>query len=278
MRTRGIECVLIATIVTSIGGAARAEEPAGTVAATTTTTAATTERSTSAAPSAATAAAAEARAKEIAAIRRAIASFGMIALLKASPRNAPAREATWGHADAPADPSAAARWRESIADGPVTLTDPRADDADARPVPMGAVATVGRGAGVADVDAFDRGAGKLTPIFQSHPPVRDPDSLALLQHRVPPEAIQRIVRANFGAFRVCYRSGLARDPTLAGRVVVRFSIGGDGAVALAVDAGSTLRDDDVVSCVVRGFLNLPFPATGGQPVTVLYPLTFSPPR
>jgi len=40
--------------------------------------------------------------------------------------------------------------------------------------------------------------------------------------RLPPEVIQRIVRQNFGRFRNCYESSLRTNPSLTGRVAVKF--------------------------------------------------------
>ena len=39
--------------------------------------------------------------------------------------------------------------------------------------------------------------------------------------RLPPEVIQRIVRQNFGRFRLCYENGLRNNPNLQGRVSVQ---------------------------------------------------------
>jgi hypothetical protein len=94
--------------------------------------------------------------------------------------------------------------------------------------------------------------------------------------RLPPEAIQRIIRQNFGRFRGCYQASLLDNPTLAGRVTVRFVIGRDGAVASVGDGGSDLPDKRVVSCVIRAFYGLAFPQPEGGIVTVTYPLVFSP--
>ena len=94
--------------------------------------------------------------------------------------------------------------------------------------------------------------------------------------RLPPEVIQRIVRANFGRFRGCYERGLDRSPSLRGRVEARFLIGRDGNVAVASSGASDLPDEQVVSCVVRAFTTLSFPEPTGGTVTVVYPLAFSP--
>jgi hypothetical protein len=94
--------------------------------------------------------------------------------------------------------------------------------------------------------------------------------------RLPPEAVRRIVQQNHGRFRLCYENGLAKDPSLAGRVRVKFVIARDGSVSTSADAGSSLGDPDVVACVVRAFGNLSFPEPSGGIVTVVYPLIMSP--
>ncbi len=95
--------------------------------------------------------------------------------------------------------------------------------------------------------------------------------------RLPPEVIQRIVRQNFGRFRLCYENGLKTKPDLAGRVTVRFVIGRDGSVQGApADGGSDMPDKAVLSCVLRAFTGLSFPEPEGGIVTVVYPIMFSP--
>jgi hypothetical protein len=98
----------------------------------------------------------------------------------------------------------------------------------------------------------------------------------LASGRLPPEAIQRVVRANFGRYRLCYERGLRSNPALAGRVAVRFVISRDGSVGAVSDAGSDLRDRDMVQCVVRTFYGLSFPQPEGGIVTVVYPIVFAP--
>jgi hypothetical protein len=94
--------------------------------------------------------------------------------------------------------------------------------------------------------------------------------------RLPPEVIQRIVRQNFGRFRLCYEKGLRRNPNLQGRVAVRFVIGRDGATSNIGNGGSDLPDYGVVRCVIGEFFNLEFPQPQGGIVTVVYPVMFSP--
>jgi hypothetical protein len=92
---------------------------------------------------------------------------------------------------------------------------------------------------------------------------------------IPPEVIQRIVRQNMGRFRACYESGLRTNPTLGGRVVVRFVIDRQGSVAVATDGGSDLPDTATTACIVRTFQTLSFPEPQGGTVQVTYPLVLS---
>jgi hypothetical protein len=101
------------------------------------------------------------------------------------------------------------------------------------------------------------------------------DAVATISGRVRPEVIQRVVRQNFGRFRFCYQAGLRTNPSLEGRVVVRFVIDRTGAVGLAGEAGGDLADAKVVQCVVRAFADLSFPSPEGGMVTVVYPILFS---
>jgi hypothetical protein len=94
--------------------------------------------------------------------------------------------------------------------------------------------------------------------------------------RLPPEVIQRIVRQNFGRFRLCYENGLRRNPVLQGRVAVRFVIGRDGVTSNVGNGGSDLPDSAVVGCVVRQFKNFEFPQPEGGIVTVVFPIMFTP--
>jgi hypothetical protein len=60
-------------------------------------------------------------------------------------------------------------------------------------------------------------------------------------------------------------------------VATKFVIDRTGAVSSTADAGSNLPSPSTVSCVVRGFGNLTFPQPEGGIVSVVYPISFSPP-
>ena len=100
-------------------------------------------------------------------------------------------------------------------------------------------------------------------------------SKAQVNGRLPPEIIQRIVRQSFGRMRMCYEAGLKRNPSLEGRVAVKFVIDRSGAVAMASTTDRSMNDGEVASCIERAFQSMSFPEPEGGIVTVVYPLVLS---
>ena len=137
---------------------------------------------------------------------------------------------------------------------------------------------VGSGYGVSS--GRGRAGGRLVGHEAKPPSVcgagTDRDCVASVTGRLPPDAIQRVVRANQGRFRVCYQDALVRNPTLDGRVAVKFVIARDGSVATAQEGDSSFADASARACIVRAFLGLTFPEPAGGTVTVTYPLRLSP--
>ena len=88
--------------------------------------------------------------------------------------------------------------------------------------------------------------------------------------------MQRIVRQNYGRFRMCYENGLRSNPNLTGRVTARFVISREGSVSNVQNGGSDIPDSGVVSCVVQAFYGLSFPSPDNGIVSVSYPIMFSP--
>jgi hypothetical protein len=142
-------------------------------------------------------------------------------------------------------------------------------------VDMDSLGALGHGAGGGGGQGIGNGNGRLSAARQIQAPsIRQ--GTTTVNGRLPPEVIQRIVRQNFGRFRLCYMDGLRSTPNLAGRVAVRFVIGPDGLVRTSADGGSDLPDAGVVACIVRGFSNLSFPQPESGSVAVVYPLVFAP--
>ncbi|HEX3772397.1 MAG TPA: AgmX/PglI C-terminal domain-containing protein [Polyangiaceae bacterium] len=121
------------------------------------------------------------------------------------------------------------------------------------------------------------GVGRGRPSRGHTPTMRAPRTADLqINGRLAPEVIRRIVRLNDGRYRNCYEAALHTNPSLQGRVTVKFVIDRTGAVALAADGGSDIPDEGVRRCVVSSFLSLSFPAPENGSVSVVYPIAFTP--
>jgi hypothetical protein len=144
---------------------------------------------------------------------------------------------------------------------------------------LGNVGTVGHGSGLGDGqgfgDQFGHGHARLGNAHKVAVPVLHAQGTTV-DGRLPSEVIQRVVRQNFGRFRLCYENGLRANPNLQGRVAVRFVIGRDGGISQVASGGSDIADSAVTSCVTRAFYGLSFPAPESGIVTVTYPIVFSP--
>ncbi len=140
---------------------------------------------------------------------------------------------------------------------------------------LGSIGTIGHGAGTGTGQGFGAGHGRLGGSHKtSAPKVRM--GATTVSGRLPKEVIQRIVRQNYGRFRLCYEKGLGANPSLEGRVSVRFVINRNGSVSNVSNGGSSMPDSNVVNCVVRAFYGLSFPKPEGGIVTVTYPIMFAP--
>ncbi len=87
-------------------------------------------------------------------------------------------------------------------------------------------------------------------------------------------AIRRAISKNKARFRYCYEQGLLRNPALAGRIVVSFTIGNDGRVLSSNKVASTLGDAKVDACVARKMAGVRFPSFPGGSARVTYPFQF----
>ena len=209
--------------------------------------------------------------------------FGMIGLLDTTAGGEPnAPAAPWGRDVSPA-PAPAARgnmWgdaiNESSGSGGLGIAGvAEGGGGKGAGIGLGNIGTIGHGAGTGSGEGFGNGHGRLGGAHATQAPSLR-QGATTVTGRLPPEVVQRIARQNFGRFRLCYENGLRNNPTLAGRVAVKFTIDRSGSVSGAQDGGSDLPDRGVIACVTRGFANLSFPQPEGGIVTVVYPITFSP--
>jgi TonB family protein len=100
---------------------------------------------------------------------------------------------------------------------------------------------------------------------------------ALVRGGLDKEIVRRVVRAHLNEVRYCYERSLVRRPSLAGRVVVNFTIAPAGRVLASVLQSSTLGDNAVEACVVDAIRRWDFPKPdGGGVVIVSYPFQLTP--
>ena len=212
--------------------------------------------------------------------------FGMVGLLASGSASDPrAPTSAWARAESSGSPAGTLFGSETWGSGgdlfglvPSAGLDGLGGGGPGAGIALGRVGTFGKsdsGGGF----GCGCGAGSSGAYGRAHSPslfgLRFVEGNPSVSGRLPPEAVQRVVRANAGRYRACYEAGLARDPSLEGRVTVKFVIDRSGAVGVAQDGGSDLRDAGVVACVVRAVLGLSFPTPEGGVVTVTYPLVFS---
>lgn len=132
---------------------------------------------------------------------------------------------------------------------------------------LGSIGTLGGG--------FGAGYGRLGGTHRgSAPSIRM--GQVIVGDGLPKEIVQRIVRQNFGRFRLCYEGALSRSPGVQGHVQIRFGINADGRVVDAHAGAWSLREAHAIDCIVQAFYALTFPRPERSPLSVAYSLTLAP--
>jgi hypothetical protein len=91
------------------------------------------------------------------------------------------------------------------------------------------------------------------------------------------ETIRALVQAHASEIRSCYEARLASNPTLQGKVVIRWVIEADGSVSRpsAVDDSTTLHDPELHACMAARIAAWRFPKDeGGRTAVISYPWIF----
>jgi hypothetical protein len=83
------------------------------------------------------------------------------------------------------------------------------------------------------------------------------------------------VRARMGLIKACYDSALKRNPTLKGKISIRFTILETGGLADVTAALNSLASPEVASCIVSTMRAWRTQFRPSGPVTVEYPFVFS---
>lgn len=87
--------------------------------------------------------------------------------------------------------------------------------------------------------------------------------------------ISEVLHARIKKIRRCYNRGLDNDPSLTGKVVVRFTIGANGRVTESGVKSSSFSNDAVPTCIADAITRITFPEPkGGGIVKVFFPYVF----
>jgi hypothetical protein len=89
------------------------------------------------------------------------------------------------------------------------------------------------------------------------------------------EEVARVIHSHMNEIRYCYESGILKDPTIAGKLLVDFKINATGLVPNAGVLEASLKDSQVTQCLLGKLKTWKFPhPRGGVVVAVTYPFIF----
>jgi hypothetical protein len=90
------------------------------------------------------------------------------------------------------------------------------------------------------------------------------------------DEIRMVVRTKLPQVRACFELGLAEQPTLTGRVALRFTIDAMGRVREPSVADDELGLAPVTACLLDELATWQFPLpAAGRPLTIVYPFRFT---
>jgi Ca-activated chloride channel homolog len=88
--------------------------------------------------------------------------------------------------------------------------------------------------------------------------------------------IDNVIKRRTNQLAYCYQRELVNDPSLSGKIVVKFVIDKDGSVTKSEIKSSTMNSKAVEACITKRFKTFLFPKPqGGGIVIVSYPFVFS---
>ena len=138
---------------------------------------------------------------------------------------------------------------------------------------VGNVGTMGRGG--RGKSGYGRGASRLGERRAKVPKVIP--GKPIISGALDKETIRRVIRRHRNEYRYCYEKQLNKKRDLNGKIIVKFTIAGNGSVIAAAIADTTMNSRGVESCLVRKIKRWVFPAPkGGGIVVVKYPFIFKP--
>ena len=109
---------------------------------------------------------------------------------------------------------------------------------------------------------------KVASVVKSEAPEVDGD--------LDPNAVAKYVKARMASIKECYERELKRDPKLAGKLTISFTIETDGKISETYVESNSMGNKNVANCITGRIRSWRFPKPKGGSVTVAYPFIFSP--
>lgn len=95
------------------------------------------------------------------------------------------------------------------------------------------------------------------------------------QGQIDKEAVAKAINSHLSEVQRCYEAALLKNPGLAGKVVLEWSISTSGTVVSSKTKSSTLKDGSVEGCILRSLNTWQFPPARGTSVIISYPFIFN---
>ena len=135
---------------------------------------------------------------------------------------------------------------------------------------LGGLGTIGKGGGGGNGSGYGRGAGGLGGRHAGMPEVVP--GTAQVRGSLDKEIIRRVIRRHMNEIKFCYEKELMKNQSLYGRVMVQFTISGEGRVIASIVQNSTMGNPNVEQCMAGSVMRWEFPKPeGGGIVVVSYP-------
>jgi hypothetical protein len=91
-----------------------------------------------------------------------------------------------------------------------------------------------------------------------------------------PDDVSRVLKDNFGRFRLCYEPAIATNPSVAGFVLFELTVDKDGSVSSAKTTESEIADAKAIACLLDSCKRLVFPKPAdGKRATLTFHIRFT---
>ena len=115
------------------------------------------------------------------------------------------------------------------------------------------------------------------PESKRRPIQKESERLRMVVGALDKDVVQRVVKNHQRDIQKCYERELIKNPSLAGKVMVAFTVSPTGDVVSARAQGGTLDSPKVSECIVGKVGTWIFPEpSDGEEVQISYPFVFAP--